>query len=119
MPCCSSHDFGSAGQLAAYLGLMPVERQSGSSVPGRAKLSKAGLAKIRAVLYMAAVVAICYNPHVKTVYESLLARGKFKMFALGAAMRKMVHLSFGVLKTLKPYQHNYAKIARPERRYLR
>ena len=106
-----SHDFGSAEQLAAYLGLVPVERQSGSSVLGRAKLSKAGPARIRAVLYMAAVVATRYNPHVKAVYERLLARGKSKMSALGAAMRKLVHLCFGVLKTRKPYQHNYAKIA--------
>jgi transposase len=106
-----SHDFGSAEQLAAYLGLVPVQRQSGSSVLGRARLSKAGPARIRAVLYMAAIVATRYNPHVKAVYERLIARGKSKMSALGAAMRKLVHLCFGVLKTRKPYQHNYAKIA--------
>lgn len=106
-----SHDFGSAEQLAAYLGLVPVERQSGSSVLGRARLSKAGPARIRAVLYMAAVVATRCNPHVKAVYERLLARGKSKMSALGAAMRKLVHLCFGVLKTRQPYRHDYAKIA--------
>ncbi|HCI14285.1 MAG TPA: IS110 family transposase [Gallionellaceae bacterium] len=105
-----AHNFGSAEQLAAYLGLVPVERQSGSSVLGRAKLSKAGPAKVRAVLYMAAVVATRCNPHVKTLYERLLARGKSKMSALGAAMRKLVHLCFGVLKTRQPYQRDYAKI---------
>ena len=104
------HDFGSAEQLAAYLGLVPIERQSGSSVKGRAKLSKAGPARIRAVLYMAAVVATRCNPHVKAVYERLLARGKSKMSALGAAMRKLVHLCFGVLKTRLPYQPDYAII---------
>jgi len=102
-----NHDFGSAEQLAAYLGLVPVERQSGSSVLGRARMSKAGPARIRAVLYMAAVVGTRYNPHVKAVYERLLARGKSKMSALGAAMRKLVHLCFGVLKTQQPYQHDY------------
>lgn len=105
-----SHDFDSAEQLAAYLGLVPVERQSSSSVLGRARLSKAGPARIRAVLYMAAVVATRHNPHVKAVYDRLLARGKSKMSALGAAMRKLVHLCFGVLKTRKPYQPDYAKI---------
>lgn len=104
-----SHDFGSAEQLAAYLGLVPVERQSGSSVLGRPRLSKAGPARIRAVLYMAAVVAIRFNPHVKAVYDRLVARGKSKMSALGAAMRKLVHLCFGVLKTRKPYKYDYAK----------
>ncbi|HEX5336841.1 MAG TPA: IS110 family transposase [Gallionella sp.] len=106
-----AHNFGSAEQLAAYLGLIPVERQSGSSVLGRARLSKAGPAKIRAVLYMAAVVATRCNPHVKALYGRLLARGKSKMSALGAAMRKLVHLCFGVLKTRQPYQRDYAKIA--------
>lgn len=104
-----SHNFGSAEQLAAYLGLVPVERQSGSSVLGRARLSKAGPARIRAVLYMAAIVAKRCNPHVKAVYERLLARGKSKMSALGAAMRKLVHLCYGVLKTRQPYRHDYVK----------
>lgn len=106
-----SHNFDSAEQLAAYLGLVPVERQSGSSVLGRARLSKAGPARIRAVLYMASVVATRCNPHVKAVYDRLLARGKSKMSALGAAMRKLVHLCFGVIKTQQPYQANYAKTA--------
>lgn len=106
-----SHNFNSAEQLAAYLGLVPVERQSGSSVLGRARLSKAGPARIRAVLYMAAIVATRCNPHVKAVYERLLARGKSKMSALGAAMRKLVHLCFGVLKTQQPYEHDYTKNA--------
>ena len=107
----SSRHFGSAEQVAAYLGLVPVERLSGSSVRGRAKLSKAGPARIRAVLYMAAVAAKRCNPHVKAVYERMLARGKCKMSALGAAMRKLVHLCFGVLKTQQPYQRDYAKSA--------
>ncbi|MFM9912128.1 MAG: IS110 family transposase [Methylophilaceae bacterium] len=103
-----SHDFKSAEQLAAYLGLVPVERQSGSSVLGRARLSKAGPARVRAVLYMAAIVAARYNPHVKALYERLLARGKSKMSALGAAMRKLVHLCFGVIKSRQPYRGDYA-----------
>lgn len=105
-----SHHFDSAEQLAAYLGLVPVERQSGTSVLGRAHLSKAGPARIRTILYMAAVTATRYNPHIKALYERLLAKGKAKMAAIGAAMRKLVHLCFGVLKTRKPYQADYAKI---------
>jgi len=104
------HRFDSAEQLAAYLGLVPVERQSGSSVLGRARLSKAGPPRIRAVLYMAAVVATKYNPHVKAVYDRLVAKGKAKMAAIGAAMRKLVHLCFGVLKTRMYYQADYVKI---------
>jgi transposase len=103
-----NHDFQSAEQLAAYLGLVPVERQSGTSVQGRPRLSKAGPARIRAVLYMAAIVATKHNPHVKALYQRLQERGKTKMSALGAAMRKLVHLCFGVLKTREAYQADYA-----------
>ena len=94
-----NHHFHSAEQLAAYLGLVPVERQSGSSILGRPRLSKEGPAHIRAVLYMAAIVGTQHNPHIKALYQRLQARGKSKMSALGAAMRKLVHLCFGVLKT--------------------
>jgi transposase len=103
-----NHDFQSAEQLAAYLGLVPVERQSGTSVQGRPRLSKAGPAHIRAILYMAAIVATKHNPHIKALYQRLQERGKTKMSALGAAMRKLVHLCFGVLKTREAYQADYA-----------
>jgi len=101
--------FDSAEQLAAYLGLVPVESQSGSSISGRPHISKNGPSHVRAILYMAAVVAKKYNPHIKTLYERLLAKGKSKMSALVAAMRKLVHLCFGVLNTGKPYCSNYGK----------
>ena len=58
-------------------------------------------------MYMAAVVAIRYNPHVKALYTRLLARGKAKKSAIGAAMRKLFHLCFGVLKTRQAYQADY------------
>lgn len=102
-----SRPFRRAAQVAAFLGLVPVEHQSGSSVAGRPHLSKAGNPRLRAALYMAAVVAVRFNPDVKALYERLLARGKPKMAALGAAMRKLVHLCFGVLKHQANYQPNW------------
>lgn len=102
-----NHHFESAEQVAAYLGLVPVEYQSGTSVLKRPHLSKTGSASVRATLYMAAVVATKYNPHIKALYERLLAKGKCKMLAIGAAMRKLVHLCFGVWKNQTPYQKNF------------
>jgi transposase len=98
-----SRAFRSARQMAAYLGVVPVEHTSGSSVRGRPRLSKAGSAVIRAKLYMPAVVALRYNPDARATYERLLAKGKSKMSAIGAVMRKLVHLCFGVLKHQKAY----------------
>lgn len=93
-----SRDFKSAKQCSAFTGLNPIMFESGTSVRGRARLSKMGNAKIRGKLYMAAVVAIQHNPDIKQQYERLLKNGKSKMAALGAAMRKLVQICFGVLK---------------------
>ena len=99
-----SRQFESASQCSAYLGLVPVQHESGSSIKGRSRLSKAGNPGIRAKLYMAAVVATRYNPDIKAQYERLTSKGKSKMSALGAAMRKLVQICFGVLKHQQPYQ---------------
>ena len=103
----AGRSFNCAEQLAAYLGLTPVEWQSGSSVRGRPRLSKAGPAHLRKLLYLPAVVATKCNPHIKAMYERLIGRGKPKMAAIGAAMRKLAHLCFGVVKTGQPYHPNW------------
>lgn len=96
--------FESARQAAACLGLVPVERTSGKSVRGRPALSKNGNPRLRAALYMAAIVGVRCNPDLHAQYERLLGRGKCKMAALIAAMRKLVHLCFGVLKSATDYR---------------
>lgn len=103
--------FRNAGQVAAWLGVVPVEKTSGSSVRGQTRMSKAGPAALRARLYMAAVVASRWNPPVRAMYERLIAKGKPKKVALCAVMRKLVHLCFGVLKTREPWSENYAATA--------
>lgn len=100
--------FDSAEQLAAYLGLVPVQWESGTSVRGRPRLSKAGPSLLRKLLYMPAVVARQHNPHIKAFGDRLLAKGKTKMAVIGACMRKLAHLCFGVVHTGRPYDPNYA-----------
>jgi transposase len=100
--------FTTAEQLAAYLGLVPVQWESGSSVRGRPRLSKAGPSHLRKLLYMPAVVARQWNPHIKSFSERLIAKGKTKMAVIGACMRKLAHLCFGVVHTGRPYDPNYA-----------
>lgn len=103
MSLFQSRDFNSAAQMAAFVGTVPMEYQSGTSVNRRPRMSKAGSAKIRAKLYLPAVVATRYNPDAKALYERLLEKGKSKMSALGAVMRKLVHICFGVLKHQQCY----------------
>lgn len=98
-----SRAFRKASSVAAYLGLVPVQHESGSSVHRPARLSKAGDGAMRAALYMVAVVAARHNPDIRIHYQRLLRQGKSKMSALGAAMRKLVHICFGVIKNQQPY----------------
>jgi transposase len=97
-----SRAFETASECAAFVGVIPKLKESGI-FRGRTSLSKKGPPKVRAKLYMAAIVASQYNPDIKAQKERLLMKGKNKMQALGAAMRKLVHQFFGVLKHQTEY----------------
>jgi transposase len=98
----------SARQLAAQAGLTPRHYQSGSSVHGRPRLCKLGNARIRKALYMPAVVAMRFNPVIRQFAARLRQRGKHNMLIIGAVMRKLLHLVFGVLKSGKAFDPEYA-----------
>ena len=91
-------------EVASYLGLNPIEKQSGTTRYRRPRLSKAGNGRYRQALYFPAMVATRKNPDIKAQYDRLLAADKTKMCALGAAMRKLVHICYGVLKHQRPYE---------------
>lgn len=101
----------SARQVAAFAGLVPRERQSGSSIRGRVRLSKIGNSRLRKALYFPAVTAIRCSPFFQQWAECLRQRGKSKMAVIGAVMRKLVHLAYGVLKTGRPFDPQWAKTA--------
>jgi transposase len=104
-------EYRSARQVAAFAGLVPRERQSGSSVRGRVRLSKIGNARLRKALYFPAVTALRCSPFFQAWAEGLRQRGKSKMAVIGAAMRKLMHLAYGVLKTGKPFDPEWVKRA--------
>jgi transposase len=99
----------SARQVAAYAGLVPRERQSGSSLRGRVRLSKIGNARLRRALYFPAITALRCSSFFQTWAEGLQKRGKSKMSVICAVMRKLVHLAYGVLKSEKPFDPEWAK----------
>jgi transposase len=98
-------------RVAAYAGLVPRERRSGSSVRGRTCLSKIGNARLRKALYFPAITALRSSDFFKAWANPLRERGKSKMSVIGAAMRKLIHLAYGVLKTGKPFDPNWVKSA--------
>jgi transposase len=85
-------------QGVAQAGLDPRQYSSGTSVHKKTRISKTGNRHLRRALYMPALVAIVHQPHLRGFYEHLLARGKTKMQALVAVMRKLLHAIFGMFK---------------------
>jgi transposase len=101
----------SARQLAAFAGLVPRLHESGSSIKRKPRLSKTGAPRLRKALYFPAIAAIKYNPSIKAMSVRLKERGLCPMQIIGAAMRKLVHLAYGVLKSGKPFDPAMIKMA--------
>jgi transposase len=88
----------STRQWVAHAGLDPRQYQSGSSVHKPARISRTGNAHLRRALFLPAMVSARWEPNIKAFYEKLLARGKTKMQALVAVMRKLLHAIHGMLR---------------------
>lgn len=91
-------------QWVAYAGLDPKHHESGSSVHKPPRISRTGNAQLRESLFMPALVAVRYEPHIKAFYEKLQKRGKTPMQALVAVMRKLLHSIHGMLKNRQDFQ---------------
>lgn len=92
----------SAKQISALVGVAPLNRDSGT-LRGRRSIW-GGRAPVRAVLYMAALVATRYNPVIRAFYQRLLALGKAKKVALVACMRKLLIILNAILKHQTPWR---------------
>jgi transposase len=103
--------FHNAGCMASFCGLTPRHRQSGTSVHGRSMLSKTGSSRIRKALYLPALSAIRCNPVIQAFRARLLANGKNKMLVVGAVMRKLVYIAYGVLRSGRPFDSTLAVTA--------
>jgi len=100
--------FDNAKQVASFAGLNPKIQQSGTSL-NRSSLSKSGNKRLRKALYMPAIVSMKHNPLMTDLYKRLQAKGKPNKLALCAVMRKLLVIAYGVLKSEKPFDVNYAK----------
>ena len=95
-------------KVVAFIGLAPRQFISGSSIKGKPRLSKVGHARLRKALYMPALVSIQCNPIIQILYHRLKGKGKNGKVVVCAIMRKLVHLIFGILKSGRPFDPNYA-----------
>ncbi len=99
--------FERAKQFTCYIGLSPVEKQSGSSVRGRASISKQGNGKLRNLLFMCSFNACKSNKACKALYERLVAKGKSKKLALIAVANKLLTQAFAIAKSGLVYDESY------------
>jgi len=95
--------FENARQFVAFAGLSPRLHESGSSVRGKPRMSKMGHAFLRRALYMPAMVTLYRTAWGRLYRERLAANGKAPKLIIGAMMRKLAQVAFGVLQSGKPF----------------
>ncbi len=107
-----SGSISTSAQAVAYAGLNPRQYQSGTSVNQPTRISKIGNANLRTALFMPAMVAMRYNKAIAVFIKRLRERGRLsgKQLVI-AAMRKLLVICFGVLKSGKAFD---AEIAMPK-----
>jgi transposase len=92
-----------ARQWVAFSGLDPSQFRSGSSVEKRPRISRGGSRHLRRALYMPALVAVQHEPHLRAFYQHLINRGKARLQAVVAVMRKLLHALFGMFRAQQSY----------------
>ena len=97
-------------QLTSYAGYDVVQKQSGTSLNGKTRISKKGNSHIRAALHMPSFVYIKYNKAVKMNYERINEQKQSKMIGVIAIQRKLLTLMYTLWKTDQVYNENYEQI---------
>lgn len=96
-------------QLTSYAGLDVKEKQSGTSIKGKPRISKKGNKYLRKALYLPALAAIRSDERFKAIFARLVSKHGIKMKAAVAVQRKLLELIFVIYKTNKPYDKHYFK----------
>jgi len=99
--------FENASQLCSYVGITPTIRESGSSVRGRARISKVGNRKLRNLLFLCAFSAYKHNKGCREIFERITNKGKSKKLALIAVSNKLLRQAFAIAKAGIPYDETH------------
>lgn len=94
-------------QLASYAGFDVMEKQSGTSVKGRPRISKKGNKYLRKAMHCPALTAIQRNERFKAIFARIVSKHGIKMKAVVAVQRKLLEMIFILFKTNKPFDKNY------------
>lgn len=102
--------FETGSQLCSYVGITPTIRESGSSVRGRARISKVGNRKLRNLLFLCSFTACIHNKGCREIYERITNKGKSKKLALIAVSNKLLKQAFAIAKSGNPYDAGHISV---------
>ena len=94
-------------QLASYAGFDIIDKQSGTSIKGKSRISKKGNKYLRKAMHMPALTAIRHDERFKAIYARLIAKHGIKMKAAVAVQRKLLELMYTLYKNNTTYDRNY------------
>ncbi len=96
-------------QLSSYAGYDVKEKQSGTSVKGKARISKKGNKYLRKAMHMPSLAAIRSDKHFKAIFDRLVSKHGIKMKAVVAVQRRLLEMIYILYKTNTPYDKDYLK----------
>jgi transposase len=98
-------------QLTSYAGLDVREKESGTSVKGKPRISKRGNKHLRKAMHLPALAAIRHSERYKAIFVRIVSRNSIKMKAAVAVQRKLLEMAYTIYKTESSYQENYLQPA--------
>lgn len=101
-------------QLTSYAGLDVKEKESGTSVKGRPRISKKGNRYLRKAMHFPALTAVKHDERFKSIYARLVQKHGIKMKAAVCIQRRLLELAYTIYKTNKPYDKEYLKQTKTE-----
>jgi transposase len=102
--------FENASQVCSFAGLTPVIRQSGTSIRGKARISKTGNAKLRNLLFMCSLTACKHNKACREIFERIINKGKSRKLALMAVCNKLIKQAFALANSGLEYDVSYRNV---------
>jgi transposase len=101
-------------QLISYSGLDVREKQSGTSIKGKPRISKKGNKFLRKAMFFPALSAVKHEQNYKEIYARLVSKSGIKMKGLVAVQRKLLELIYIIFKNKTVYQSDYIKEKRAQ-----
>ena len=94
-------------QLVSYAGLDVKEKQSGTSVRGKPRISKKGNRFLRKAMHFPALCAIRHDEKYKAIFARLISKHGIKMKAAVCVQRKMLEMIYTIFKKQEAYDRMY------------